>query len=78
MKQVEKKYVKPDVEEVIYEMDSNIAGGCDTISNNPSSYNECTYEDNGFVFFLGKCADNAEDWGICYHVPTASNIVFSS
>ena len=79
MKQIEKKYVTPDVEEVVYEMDSNIAGGCGTISNNPTSYNDCTYDDNGFIFFINqKCSDAVDDDLICYHVPTATTIVFSS
>ena len=79
MKQNEKKYVTPDVEEVVYEMDSNIAGGCGLISNNPTSYNDCTYDDNGVIFFIGqRCKDQADENWICYHVPTSSTIVFSS
>ena len=79
MKQIEKKYVTPDVEEIVYEMDSNIAGGCGIISNNQTNYNDCTYNDNGFIFFIGEnCKHVADDNLICYHGPAASTIVFSS
>jgi hypothetical protein len=79
MKQNEKKYVTPDVEEVVYEMDSNIAGSCGLVSNNPTSYNDCIYDDNGVIFFMGqRCEGQADESLICYHVPTATTIVFSS
>ena len=38
-----KHYIKPDVMEVVYEMDSNIAAGCNVITKNPTDYNNCSY-----------------------------------
>jgi hypothetical protein len=76
--QKQKVYVKPDVEEVVYEMDSNIAAGCNLSSNTQIDYNTCTYEEGGFVVFSGKCDNHADDYGFCYHVPNPSIAVFSS
>jgi hypothetical protein len=73
-----KHYVKPDVMEVVYEMDSNIAAGCNVITNNPTDYNDCSYEENDYSVFLDHCDDNADDYGFCYHVPTPSSSVFTS
>lgn len=73
-----KHYIKPDVMEVVYEMDSNIAAGCNVISKNPTDYNNCSYEENDYNVFLNHCADNADDFGFCYHVPTPSSSVFAS
>lgn len=74
----QKKYVKPDVVEIVYEMDSNIAANCSVISKTQVDYNTCTYEEGGFIVFIGKCENHADDFGFCYHVPTPSTSVFSS
>ena len=37
-----------------------------------------TEEENEFNVFLSHCADNADDFGFCYHVPNPSSSVFSS
>jgi hypothetical protein len=73
-----KHYVKPDVAEVVYEMESSIAAACSVIAKNPTDYNNCTYEENDFNVFLSHCADNADDFEFCYHVPIPSSSVFSS
>lgn len=73
-----KHYVKPDVMEIVYEMDSNIAAGCNVIASNPTDYNNCSYEENEYSVFLDHCLDNANDFGFCYHVPTPSSAVFDS
>lgn len=74
----QKVYVKPDVTEVVYEMDSNIAASCNLISRTQFDYNECTYEEGGYSVFLNHCYDHADDFGFCYHVPTPSEAVFTS
>lgn len=74
----QKVYEKPDVMEIVYEMDSNIAGGCDTTSTTFSDYDECVYEEGGWVVFLGQCDLNADDFGFCYQVPLAGDVIFSS
>lgn len=74
----QKHYEKPDVMEVIYEMDSNIAGTCNNISSNHSDPFNCTYDDNGLTVFLIGCGWDVEEDDYCYHVPVAGNVVFSS
>lgn len=74
----QKVYEKPDVMEVVYEMDSNIAGGCNNISSTFSDYNECTYEEGGWTVFLQNCDLDADAFDFCYQVPLAGDVIFSS
>lgn len=80
MEQTEKKYVKPDVEEVVFEMTSNIAGNCGTIGGNHGSYLDCTFDiGGGFILFVSdNCNHQADDQTFCYHVNTPDDVVFSS
>lgn len=74
----QKVYEKPDVMEVVYEMDSNIAGGCNNISTTLYDHNECTYVENGWTVFLANCDMDADEYNFCYQVPMAGNVIFSS
>jgi hypothetical protein len=82
MKETNKKYVKPDVEAVAFNMTSNISGTCGTFGGKQASYLTCTFEFTGnvslFVTGLNGCAFSEDDNKVCYHNPADDIRIFSS
>lgn len=86
---MKKAYNAPEILFESFSMSTNIAAGCETIIDNPSSGN-CGLEFGDLVIFVGDftgCKSNdgvvveGDDGnynGICYHVPTGNNNLFNS
>ena len=79
---MKKTYVKPELYFESFELSSNIASGCQTITKLQSKETACGYNDGVDVIFtssMGGC--NVKDDGtgkICYDVPSDSNRLFTS
>ena len=83
---MKKTYNKPVIVFESFTMSTNIASGCENPTNLPSQ-NDCgiELEGVGMVFATGMtgCSDfpiSKDDSfnGICYHVPTEGNNLFTS
>ena len=85
---MKKAYSKPEIMFEDFTLSTNIAAGCETPTNLPS-VNQCGFDFSGLkVFFSGMtgCGDiqvnngggDGDFNGICYHVPTGDNNLFTS
>ena len=86
---MKKTYSKPDIMFDSFSMNTNIASGCGMITKLPTQ-GVCGYQPDrsNFVVFTssmtsgdGACTypeDDGEYNGICYHVPTSDDSLFSS
>ena len=82
---MKKVYEKPAIVFESFTMSTNIASGCENPTNLPS-WNQCGLDFSGLMVFMTGmtgCEDiqvNEGDSfdGICYHVPTEGNNLFTS
>jgi hypothetical protein len=71
-----KTYTKPDVLAIDFTIKSSASSGCAYVGNFADG-NNCGYNDNGFIIFIGNC-QIIGDKDFCYQVPAADQNVFSS
>lgn len=85
---MKKNYIKPQIMFEDFTLSTNIAGDCETKTNNPSN-NTCGMTASGlgtvFLDTMSGCSwkvvatdGDGEFNGICYHVPTGDNNLFNS
>ncbi len=79
---MKKTYVKPELYFENFELSSNIATGCVTITKLQSKETACGYNDGVDVIFteaMSGCVVKDDGTGkICYDVPFDSNRLFTS
>lgn len=85
---MKKVYSKPEIMFEDFSLNNAIAAGCEATTNLPSS-NQCGIDFSGVVVFIQEmtgCTDikvdnvggDGEYNGLCYHVPTGNNNLFTS
>ena len=82
---MKKAYKKPEIVFENFSLSTSIAAGCENPTNLPSK-NQCGLDFSGLMVFMNGmtgCEDiqiaEGDDFdGICYHVPTEQNNLFTS
>lgn len=80
---MKKKYTKPMIIIEDFSLDTTIAGSCD-VKTDTQGYGECGLDMSGITIFLDgmsgctfpikNVGGDGEHNGLCYHVPTDSNL----
>ena len=84
---MKKEYKKPEIMFEDFSLNTNIAGNCENLVNNPQQGTCAVITSGGFAVFDGDVPEcvytaqqlgiNAED-GFCYHIPVEYNNLFNS
>ena len=85
---MKKTYIAPEILFESFTMSTNIAGDCEAKPDTQANYDSCGKDFSGLVVFLqgyngcssiqvGVLETDLYD-GICYHVPTDANNLFTS
>ena len=76
---MKKTYFKPEIMFEDFSLSTNIATGCEVLSNNQSS-NQCGMDMSGIMVFVTEAGmyENGAGDPICYHVPLGQQNLFNS